>query len=75
MPTPKKKPFTPPPASDPRPVRWVEVDFGDTELVVQEFPDGMFAMDLDEKRLLVNGDQMQQVVGAFLRLGKEQGWL
>jgi hypothetical protein len=52
----------------------LDLDFGDAGLVVQEFSDGMFAVEVDGYRLLVNTEQMQEIVGAFDRLGKEQGW-
>jgi hypothetical protein len=57
------------------PVQWVDADFGDTALAVYEFDDGMFTVVVDDDhRLLVNADQMQQIVGGFLRIGKEKGW-
>jgi hypothetical protein len=65
-----------PPHTAPRPtITHADLDFGDQGLVVVEFSDGVFAVSIDDERLLVNVDQMQQVVGAFVRLGKEKGWL
>jgi hypothetical protein len=60
----------------PRPtVTHADLDFGDQGLVIVEFSDGMFSVTIDNERLLVNLEQMQQVVGAFVRLGKDKGWL
>lgn len=52
----------------------VDLDFGDAALVVQEFSDGMWAVEVDGYRLLVSTEHMQEIVGGFARIGKEQGW-
>jgi hypothetical protein len=56
-------------------VTHADLDFGDQGLTLVEFSDGVFALTIDDTRLLVNVEQMQHVVGAFVRLGKDKGWL
>jgi hypothetical protein len=53
----------------------LEVDFGDTELVVREHPDGLFTVHVDDQQpLVVNAEQMQQIIGGFMQIGKAKGW-
>ena len=46
----------------------LDLDFGDAELTVRLHPDGMFTIDLDEPRLLLNRDQFMKVVAGFASL-------
>jgi hypothetical protein len=64
------RPETIPPA----PVTLLEVDFGDAELVVREWPDGAFTLDLNDERVAVSAEQMMEIVGAFMEIGKTKGW-
>lgn len=52
----------------------IDLDFTDQALRVSHFADGMWTIEVDDAKLLIPTAQMQEVVGAFLRLGKEQGW-
>ncbi len=52
----------------------IDLDFGDTDLLVRQFSDGMWSISVDDSQLLIDSEQMQRVVGAFLRIGKELGW-
>lgn len=52
----------------------IEVDFGDQELVIAEFSDGRFTVSIDGARLLLTTDNMQQLVGAFSKIGKDKRW-
>lgn len=57
------------------PVPCIDVDFGDTDLTVLRYPDGMYVLRIPAApTLLMNEAQMQELVGAFLRFGKEKGW-
>lgn len=58
------------------PKRWVEIDLGDTEITVEEFPDGMFVLRLngDGEPLVLNAEQMSGVVRSFVTFGKDKGW-
>lgn len=69
------KPLTRPPP--PAPTRVVDIDLADTEVVLEEFADGAFVlhMPVEDGRLVLTRDQVQAIVGAFDRLGKEKGWL
>lgn len=52
----------------------LELDFGDADLIVQEFGDGMWSVAVDGYRLIVSTEHMQRIVGGFARLGKDKGW-
>lgn len=68
---------SPKPKVRPEPTTTVHIalDFEDQELIVRQFSDGVWAIEVDGYRLLLNtDDQMQRVVGAFGQLGKAQGW-
>jgi hypothetical protein len=41
---------------------WVELILGDTDVTVVEFPDGLFALRLDDTQVLLNAEQMQAFV-------------
>lgn len=70
MPKPNARPAPPPPT------RWIDIDLGDTEVVLEEFPDGAFVLHVPvDGRLVLDRDQVQAIVGGFDRLGKEKGWL
>lgn len=51
-----------------------ELEFGDGEFVVTEFSDGMWAIEVDGYRLIVNTEQMQTIVGGIARIGSAKGW-
>ena len=59
----------------PAPVTLLEADFADSELLEKEHADGMFTVDLDDTRLVVNEAQFQTIVVGFVKIGKEKGWL
>jgi hypothetical protein len=52
----------------------LELDFADADFVVRAFSDGMWALEVDGYRLLVDTKQMQTIVGGIARIGKEEGW-
>jgi hypothetical protein len=58
----------------PPPVVWLELDLGDTAVVVREWPDKMFTLDLDDTRLVATADQMREIVEPLVALAKEKGW-
>jgi hypothetical protein len=62
------------PQPAPAPVTLIELDFGDADLTVKHFPDGMYTVSVDGERLLVNKEQFQQIVQRFTELGVERGW-
>jgi hypothetical protein len=54
----------------------LELDFGDADLVVREFSDGMWAIEVNGMdRLLVNTDQMRDIVTGFVAIGRAKGWI
>jgi hypothetical protein len=52
----------------------IEVDLADTALVVHEYADGMFTLDLDSTRLVASAADMEAIVRAFATIGKAKGW-
>ena len=57
------------------PVKLVEVELGDTDLVVTEHADGMFTFMIDgDVRLLLNAEQMRTVLRGFMTMKKAKGW-
>jgi len=52
----------------------LEVELGDSELVVREHPDGLFTIDVNDERLVVNAEQLQPIVVGFARIGQLKGW-
>lgn len=57
------------------PTMWIEADFGDAELTLREFPDGMFELRIDAgNRLLLNVEQMQQLADDVVIFAKTKGW-
>ncbi len=48
----------------------LELEFGDSELVVRRHPDGMVTIDIPEPRLLVNEAQFQQIVKGFRNINR-----
>lgn len=52
----------------------LEVDLGDAELVLREHPDGLFTLRLNDEEIVVNGEQLQTIVGGFLQVGQTKGW-
>ena len=53
----------------------LEVDFGDSALVVREHPDGLFTILINnDEPLIANADQMQTIVGGFMQIGASKGW-
>jgi hypothetical protein len=60
----------------PEPVTLTIVDLGDTALVIQVHDDGLFTLDMPAAMpLVLTEEQLQLVVGAFAKLGKDRGWL
>ena len=57
-----------------QPIQWIELDFGDGELIVREFSDGNFVLEVNDERLIVSQDQMAGIVRDFLKLGQAKGW-
>lgn len=57
------------------PVVWLELDLGDTELVVREHSDGAFTLDVDDTRVVLNADQMRDIVLPLVTLGRAKGWI
>lgn len=43
----------------------IEVDFGDTELVVRRHPDGMVTIEIPEERVVISEADFQRVLRAF----------
>jgi hypothetical protein len=60
-----------------KPRAWIVEDFGDSDVIVREFPDGIFAVQVNGSRegeVLLRPEDMQRLVGAFERIGKDKGW-
>ena len=61
------------PAPEP-PTTLLEVDLGDSELVVREHPDGMFTLDMPEPRLVAGPEHFEQIVRGFDAIARAKGW-
>ena len=51
------------------------VYFGDDEVLVHEYSDGMYSLSNAGHQTTVNEDQMKEIVGLFHGIGKAKGWL
>lgn len=60
-----------------RPVELIDIDFGDTDFKVTEYPDGMFEVEMGgtSPALVVNAEQFKGIVLELARVGKERGWV
>lgn len=67
---------TMPAAAEPivKPTTWLEVELGDSDVTVIEYPDGMFKLEIDGGETLLNAEQMQAVTAAFMAMRKAKGW-
>ncbi len=53
----------------------LELAFGDQELVVAEYRDGVIVVRIDDgTRLLLDAEQLREVVQGFRSVGKAKGW-
>ena len=57
-----------------QPIHWIETDFGDGELIVREFSDGNFILEVNDERLIVSQEQMSAIVLDFLKIARAKGW-
>ncbi len=67
------------PAPRPRPAPvaptvLLELDLGDQELVVAEYPDGVIVLRVDDHPLRLDAAQLESLVAAFRTLGTARGW-
>jgi hypothetical protein len=58
-----------------KPVKWIEVELGDTDFTVTEHPDGMFTIEFTGARLVVNAEQLRSITDGFITLAREKFWL
>lgn len=58
-----------------QPTTLLEVDLGDTALVVREHADGLLTIEVNDERLIVNADQFHTVVTGFVAIGRAKGWI
>jgi hypothetical protein len=52
----------------------IELDFGDADFTVKRFPDGMYALSVNDERVLVTEEQFKQIVQRITELGVLRGW-
>jgi len=53
----------------------LELDFGDQELIVAEYADGVVVVRIDDgTRLVLDLEQLREVVRGFRDIGKKKGW-
>lgn len=55
-------------------VTWFEVELGDGDVMLIEYPDGLFKLEIGGGETLLNADQMKDVTAGFATLKKAKGW-
>jgi hypothetical protein len=55
-------------AAAPAAMTLIELDFGDSELIVREHPDGVFTLDVNDTRLVLSREDFHLIARAFASL-------
>lgn len=55
-------------------VTWFEVELGDSDVTLTEYPDGLFKLEVDGAETLLNAEQLREVTAGFAKVKKAKGW-
>jgi hypothetical protein len=59
----------------PPPTEHADLDLGDGAIIVREFADGAFTLDVNNDRMVLSATEMQALARAFVAIAVRKGWM